>query len=597
MKQESQNRLQHFAVLKSKYQASEYQDSSFYSLLYCLLRKVELGIELTDLESNWLRESKLNNTLKIIQKQQQHKQQELINLGVEFSQLKSRYKAKNYNLPWQSSNLYYILLKLDCGNLLTDSESRWLKANGLHETDIIAQEIKQFTQLKYKYKAHQYQNSHPHDTLYKILKKLDVNESLNHSEYNWLLNNQLSQTAEIFKQQESARLAEFTALKVKYHITKYQDESISDTLYKILLKIDAESKLLDEEINWLRQQGFIETINILKELEQAQEFAIFKVKYKAEQYADSSPKSHLYKVLKRLELGNQLDEQDINFLKKRQLTKTIEIANQQYIYLLKSKINLGQLFNDAEIEWLNKHGHEYIINIAQRKHFATLKQKYRLVDPSLPIEPFYEIMLNIEKGERLDPLLVIRLIEEGMLFYEGKIALAHYKLEAEFYEKEWQRTGNKWHIPTASSYWRKANQPEKSLKITSLNLGKIKESKLKSAILVTRGGAFRDLIKLNDAENCAIKAMEYQPESYQPYTLMGAIDYNRGNFVKGDYWFEQARQRGAKTEDIDNEIKRVIQSTKDEEKRHEAAEYLLRKDADRYCWAKVYLKKVQDNVI
>ncbi|WP_313937219.1 hypothetical protein [Anabaena azotica] len=553
-------------------------------------------MKLTDLESNWLRESKLDNTLKIIQEQQQHKQQELINIGVEFSQLKSKYKAKNSHHPWQSSNLYYILLKLDCGNLLTDSESLWLKANGLHETDIIAQEIKQFTQLKHKYKVHQYQNSHPDDTLYKILKKLDVNERLNHSEYNWLLNNPLLQTSEIFKQQESARLAEFTALKIKYHITKYQDESISDTLYKILLKIDAELKLIDEEMNWLKQQGFIETINILQELEQAQEFAILKVKYKAEKYADSSPKSHLYKVLKILEAGNQLGEQDINFLKKRQLTKTIEIANQQYIYLLKSKINLGQLFNDAEIAWLNKNGHEDIINIAQRKHFVTLKKKYRLVDPSLPIEPFYEIMLKIEKGERLDPVLVIRLIEEEMLFYAGEIVLAHYKLEAEFYEKEWQRTGNKWHIPTASSYWRKANQPEQSLKITSLNLEKIKESKLKSAILVTRGGAFRDLMKLNDAENCAKKAMEYQPESYQPYTLMGAIDYNRGNYEKGDYWFEQARQRGAKTEDIDNEIKRVIRSTKDEEKRHEAAEYLFRKDANRYCWAKVYLKKVPDNV-
>ncbi|HEY9802158.1 MAG TPA: hypothetical protein V6D25_17485 [Leptolyngbyaceae cyanobacterium] len=597
MKQESQNRLQHFAVLKSKYQASEYQDSSSHSLLYCLLRKVELGIKLTDLESNWLRESKLENTLKIIQEQQQHKQQELINLGVEFSQLKSKYKAKNSHHPWQSSNLYYILLKLDCGNLLTDLESLWLKANGLHETDIIAQEIKQFTQLKHKYKVHQYQNSHPDDTLYKILKKLDVNERLNHSEYNWLLNNPLLQTSEIFKQQESARLAEFTALKVKYHITKYQDESISDTLYKILLKIDAESKLLDEEMNWLQQQGFIETINILQELEQAQEFAILKVKYKAEKYADSSPKSHLYKVLKILEAGNQLGEQDINFLKKRQLTKTIEIANQQYIYLLKSKINLGQLFNDAEIAWLNKNGHEDIIDLAQKKHFATLKKKYGLVDPLLPIEPFYEIMLKIEKGERLDPILVAQLIDEGMLSDQGKIALAHYKLEAEFYEKEWQRTGNKWHIPTASSYWRKAKQPEQSLKITSLNLEKIKESKLKSAILVTRGGAFRDLIKLNDAEKCAKKAMEYQPESYQPYTLMGAIEYDRGNYVQGDYWFEQARQRGAKTEDIDNEIKRVIRSTKDEEKRHEAAEYLLRKDADRYCWAKVYLKKVQDNVI
>ncbi|MFN6536740.1 MAG: tetratricopeptide repeat protein [Nostoc sp. EkiNYC01] len=100
---------------------------------------------------------------------------------------------------------------------------------------------------------------------------------------------------------------------------------------------------------------------------------------------------------------------------------------------------------------------------------------------------------------------------------------------------------------------------------------------------------------LADAESCARKAMECQPNSYQPYTLMGAIYYDRGDYVEGDYWFEQAIQRSAKTEDIDDELKRVFRSTKDENKRHEAAEYLLKKDPKRYSWAKSYLKKSQDN--
>ncbi|ABA20212.1 conserved hypothetical protein [Trichormus variabilis ATCC 29413] len=592
MKPDSQNRLKHFAALKSKYAATEYQDSSSCSPLYCILRKTDLGIELSDLEFNWLRESKLDTTLKFIQKEQQRRQQELINLEVEFSQLKSKYKAKKHNLPWQSSNLYCIVLKLESGNLLTDSESQWLRVNGLADTDTIAQEIKQFTHLKYKYKAHQYQNVYPHDTLYKILKKLDLSERLNDDEYNWLINHQLWETVEIFKQQESAKEAEFSALKSKYQASKYQDKSLSDTLYKILLKIEAQGKLIDQEIKWLKQQGFIETIAILQELEQAQEFAILKVKYKANQYSDSSPKSHLYKVLKIIEGGNYLSDQDINFLKKRKLTETIQIADEKYISTLKLKINLGELLNDLEIIWLKSHGRDDIINLAQQQHFAELKRTYGLVDPLLPIEPFYTIMLKLEKGERLDPLLVIKLQEEEKLSRHGKIAIAHYKLEAEFYEQELQRTGNKWHIPTASSYWRKADEPKQSLKVTDLSLDKIKESKLKSAILVTRGGAFRDMSKLGDAENCARKAMEYHPDSYQPYTLMGAIFYDRHDYSQGDYWFEQAIQRGAKTEDIDDEIKRVLRGTRDEIKRHEAAEYLLRKDARRYSWAKSYLIKV-----
>lgn len=89
--------------------------------------------------------------------------------------------------------------------------------------------------------------------------------------------------------------------------------------------------------------------------------------------------------------------------------------------------------------------------------------------------------------------------------------------------------------------------------------------------------------------------MEYQPDSHQSYTLMGAICYDKYNYEQGNYWFEQAIQRGAETKDIDAEIKRVIRSTKDENKRHEAAEYLLKKDSQRYSWAKSYLKKSLDN--
>ncbi|MDZ7961770.1 MAG: hypothetical protein RMY34_28490 [Aulosira sp. DedQUE10] len=45
---------------------------------------------------------------------------------------------------------------------------------------------------------------------------------------------------------------------------------------------------------------------------------------------------------------------------------------------------------------------------------------------------------------------------------------------------------------------------------------------------------------------------------------------------QGDDWFGKAIERGAKTEDIDDEIKRVIKTTKDHEKRHKAALYLLK---------------------
>ncbi|AVH67324.1 hypothetical protein NPM_5912 [Nostoc sp. 'Peltigera membranacea cyanobiont' N6] len=595
MVQESQNRLKHFAALKSKYQATQYEDSSPASLLYLILRKLDLGIELLDLESNWLGESKLDEILEVIKQEQQYRVQEFGNLEFEFSKLKSKYKATKHNGSWQSSHLYFILLKLESGNLLTDLEVQWLRATGLYETNQIAQEIKRFTQLKSQYKASQYQDSYPDSFLYQILKKLEVTERLSDSEYNWLLNNKLLETAEIFQQQESVKETHFAQLRDKYQANKHLDLSLSSPLYPILQNIDAKDNLSESEINWLEQQELSETIAIAQDLEQTREFAALRLKYKATEYQDSSPKSHLYKILKRLELSNQLGEQDINFLKKRKLTEIIEIGNEKYAYTLKSKINFGELLNESEIDWLKNNRREDIIILAQQKHFAILKRKYGLIDPLLLLEPFYKIMVKLEKKERLDIILVAQLIEQKLLSRDGKIAVAHYRLEAEFYEQEIKRTGHQWDIPTASSYWRKANEPEQALKITNLDLGKIREGNLKSAILVTRGAAFRDMDNLADAESCARKAMNYQPNSYQPYTLMGAISYDRGDYAEGDYWFEQAIQRGAKTEDIDDELKRIFRSTKDENKRHEAAEYLLKKDSQRYSWAKSYLKKSQNN--
>ncbi|MEH1904926.1 MAG: hypothetical protein V7L04_26890 [Nostoc sp.] len=312
MGKESPNRLKHFAALKSRYQATQYQDSSPASLLYLILRKLDLGIELLDLESNWLGESKLEETLEVIKQEQQYRVQEFRNLELELSKLKSKYKATKHNVSWQSSHLYFILLKLESGNFISDSEVKWLRANGLYETNQIAQEVNRFTQLKSKYKATHYQDSYPDSPLYQILKKLEVTESLNNSEYNWLIDQELFEIAEIFKQQESVKETHFAQLRDKYQANLHSDLSLSSPLYLILQNIDRENNLSDSEINWLEQQGFSETIAIAQELEQTREFATLKHKYKVTYYQDSSPKSHLYKILKRLELSNQLGEQEFS---------------------------------------------------------------------------------------------------------------------------------------------------------------------------------------------------------------------------------------------------------------------------------------------
>ena len=604
MDNEHQARQKHFTALKSKYQATKYEDSSASSLLYLILRKADLGIELTDVEFDWLREHQLSETIEILQQKQQLRIEEHIKLEAEFVQLKAKYKLAQYwtsRTSWSSdisSPLYVILCKFESASGLNNSDVSWLRDRGLPQlaemADKLRQDIELFAALKVKYRADKHQNTSPSSHLYQILKRLEKEQQLSDSEVNWLKKNSLLETLEIYQQIAAAREAEFSQLKEKYGANKHPDSSTFSPLYSILRNVDADRQLDKSQLEWLEKNGLSETLALVREIEQKRHFAELKAKYKSTQYEDASPSSHLYKVLQLIDSGNLLGEQDINFLKKRKLDETIAIAQEQYASSLKSKVNAGEQLSESEIEWLKNNGREDIITLAQQKRFAALKRKYDASDykDNSPTSLLYEILLKLEKKERIEPKEVVWLRENRLLYPDHKIFIAYHTIEATFGEQEYKRTGNKWNLVNASSHWRKADKPQRALEVTEkLDIDKIKEDKLKSAIMTTRGGAFRDLAQLKDAENCARKAIEYQPNSHHPYTLMGAIYYDRGQYSEGDRWFNEAIKRGAKTEDIDAEIKKVVRDTKDKNQRQEVAEYLLKKDPVRYDWVRAYLKK------
>ncbi|MEG4072366.1 hypothetical protein QUA30_06605 [Microcoleus sp. Pol14C2] len=601
--------VQHFAALKSKYQATKYEDSSPSSLLYLILRKADLDFEISKFERKWLREHELLETIEAIEQQPRRKAEERRKLDANFSQLKSKFKVtRGLSI---SSPLYPILWKLDSENQLTDLEVKYLQEEGLTQTVAIAEDMARFAALKAKYQATEDPNCSLDSPLYQILKQLDARQILSDVEANWLFNNQLIDTLEIFWQQKAGREAEFAQLKDKYKASEYPETSVSNPLYQILKKLKWDIQLSESELNWLEEHQLSETLSIVLEIEQRRHFAKLKVKYKATTYEDSSLSSHLYKVLKKIDLDNQLGEPDINFLKKRKLTETITLALDKYAASLKSKIQSGEQLSEADIDWLKQNGREDVITFVQEKEFAALKSKYDVSDykDQTPSSPLYAILQKLDKGERLEPTDVAWLEEnkieasqpsysyygwqeerrsQGQRLFSGKIFTAYHKIEALFYEQEYKNTGNKWKLPNASSHWRKAGQPRSALKLTeNLDFDKIKENKLKSALLTTRGGAFRDIDKLDDAERCALKAIEYQPQSHHPYTLMGAICFERGQFLEGERWFNEAIKRGASPRDQDAEMKRVVKNAKNG-KRREVVEYLLKKDPQRYAWAKFY---------
>ncbi|MFM6023833.1 MAG: hypothetical protein ACKPER_13050 [Dolichospermum sp.] len=77
--QDYQNRVRHFTALKEKYQANSYQNLSPNSPLYFILRKADLGIEVTELESIYLQKLQLLTTFNIIYQEQQYRSKERIN--------------------------------------------------------------------------------------------------------------------------------------------------------------------------------------------------------------------------------------------------------------------------------------------------------------------------------------------------------------------------------------------------------------------------------------------------------------------------------------------------------------------------------------
>ena len=566
----SELQKKHFTELTDKYQVGQYKNATSDSFLYLILRKANLGIQVTDLEFQWLAENHLVKTSEIIYLQQ-YKAEDQKRLEAEFIQLRTKYHIpQELEFPI-SSPVYSILCKVDAGYIVTDAEIQFLQEQGLVNTISLLQNILNFSKLKVSYKATKHLGQLPEEPLYSILKKLDVREPLSDSEADWLLELDFEDTLEIHWQQEKERQAEleFLELKYKYQIDSCSDTSISSPLYPILRKLNLEQELEYSECGWLKQKNLSNLIAIDQERKDRRFFAELKDRYKANQYQSSDLSSRLFLILKNLAIGE---------LKASELSGNLKALADDIDFQISEK----------DIQWLSEEGLFETVDIAKKFHYIALKRKYHIIG-QLAINPFYEIMLKLEREERLDPKQVIQLIEEGRLSRHGKIATAYYRLEAIFYEKEYQRTGNRWNLPTASSNWRKADEPKKALKVTeNVNWNRVQESDLKSALWVTRGAAFRDINQLDEADNCATKAIECQPDTHQPYTLKGAICYDRGEYADGDTWFQLAIERGA--DDTDDEIERIVRMTKDKDKRREVAEYLINKDPKRYSWAKSYLK-------
>jgi hypothetical protein len=565
---EEKIKASNFLQLKLNYKATKHNDSHSSSPLYLILLKLDRHDQLIASEMEWLKNNQLFDTLEIYQKLESERitrQQE-----ANFLQLKLKYKATKHDDASSSSPLYPILLKLDRREQLIASEIEWLNNNRLFyaleiydkyqkiELAIIARkkeaEAKRIAleqEAKEKIKAEKH---------YTILKELETGKRLNTQDSQWLKKHEFLETLAIFQEREAVQRDELSQLKDKYKASKHQDSSTSNKLYRILQKLESKQKLIQVDIDWLKKHRLTDTIAIAEEIQQKNNFAALKSKYQATQYEDSSLSSPLYQILKKIDSGKQPSNAEVNWLSNHSLHQVIEFAKER----------------------------------ESQKHFTSLKAKYNVSNykDKSPSSNLYLILQKLDQQERLEATDVAWLTENKLFYPNEKITIEYHRIEAMFYEQEFQTTKNQWNLPSASSHWRKADESQTALKLTdNLDWDRIKDKKLKSALLTTRGGAYRDIQQLNKAEKCAKGAIEYQPDSHHPYTLMGAICYERGQYLEGDSWFDEAIKRGANPRDMDSEIKRVVRNAKNENKRREVVEYLLKKDPSRYAWSKAYLKK------
>ncbi|WP_291995628.1 hypothetical protein [Candidatus Accumulibacter sp. ACC003] len=224
---------------------------------------------------------------------------------------------------------------------------------------------------------------------------------------------------------------------------------------------------------------------------------------------------------------------------------------------------------------------EYIAMMQEQ----SLYRKYgvALTDKSL-MPRMTKLLQQIDGGKRLPQDELVWLGTEAKDLFTKPIRDAYHLLEAEFHADQYRRSGDPWQVVNASGHYRKCKRPETALELLeSLALDRLKQPKLRSAVLTTHGGVMRDLNRRPEAIQMGETAHSLMPRDYRPCTLLGAVHMEQGDFERGHAWYEKARERGATEKSIDSEL-RSIYHRLDADGREAMKRFLLAEDPHRYGW-------------
>jgi len=342
------------------------------------------------------------------------------------------------------------------------------------------------------------------------------------------------------------------------------------------------------------------------------------------------PATRLHNILDNLEQGRQLLEQALMYLQKQGLAALQQLAQGEISYDAFSQIAAEELVKReqvAEAERRKKEAAQLRLFEQEKAQEAIRKAEYerkrqqaeevrrqRESDPKFiakiknqqlrsryGLDQFIEkqffarlmdILHRLDGGNRLSDEDILWLTTDGSDYYTETLQTAFHEREAEFYTAEYKRTADPWNAVNASGHYRKCNQARKAHDLlASIPAGRQKAPKLISAICTAHGGVMRDLKRFNEALNFGDQAHALKPKDFRPCTLLGAVNFEMGNYDLGRDWYAKATELGASERTIDYDLRGIFLRA-DQAKREEIREFLLREDPVRYKW--VIKLKVQD---
>lgn len=194
------------------------------------------------------------------------------------------------------------------------------------------------------------------------------------------------------------------------------------------------------------------------------------------------------------------------------------------------------------------------------------------------------LLKQVANGQRLKADDLAWLTTEADYCWTAELQRTWHALEAAALTKAWEGSGDTWNAINASGHWRKAGEPERALRLTDAALGNVGSNpKIRSALATTRGGAMRDLRRLDEAKALASEAHQLISSDYRPCTLLGAVHIELGDLPAGHEWYAKAESLGASRQAIDHELRGLLMHASIPEQQR-IREFLLRQDPERFAW-------------